>query len=214
MTENKKISIIIPVYNAEKYISRCVDSIISQTCNNWELILINDGSHDSSGAICDEYAARDHRIKAIHRPNGGASSARNAGIDAATGEYICFVDADDFVSPTMLADFLSAPESDIVISSIEILYGEKSHTMIVKPFSGNLDEFFRNVRNLNPHLLGSPCNKLYKRDLINRWHIHFPADVDDTKIPLPTPSEKRFSQPTNGCSAILTIPSGMRLRAS
>lgn len=89
-------SIIVPVYKAEKYISECVDSVLAQTFENFELILADDGSPDRCPEICDEYAKKDSRIKVIHKENGGASSARNSGIDAACGEYIIFLDSDDY----------------------------------------------------------------------------------------------------------------------
>ena len=99
---NPEISIIIPVYKAEKYLRRCLDSVLSQTLSNWECILVDDGSPDQSGAICDEYAAKDSRFRVIHKPNGGVSSARNEGLDTAKGEFICFIDSDDWVGPKYL----------------------------------------------------------------------------------------------------------------
>ena len=90
-----KISCIVPVYNVEKYLRRCVDSILNQTFTDFELILVDDGSPDNSPAICYEYAVKDSRIKVIHKVNGGVSSARNVGLDVAKGEWICFVDSDD-----------------------------------------------------------------------------------------------------------------------
>lgn len=95
------ISVIVPVYNAEKYLRRCVDSILSQTYTNFELLLIDDGSKDASGIICDEYASKDYRVRVFHKPNGGVSSARNFGIDNARGEWISFVDADDWLEAEM-----------------------------------------------------------------------------------------------------------------
>ena len=89
------VSVIIPVYNAEKYLHRCIDSILAQTYTDFELLLINDGSNDGSGMICDAYAAKDSRVRVFHKENGGVSSARNIGIDNAAGVYISFVDADD-----------------------------------------------------------------------------------------------------------------------
>ena len=93
------ISVIVPVYNAEKYLRECLDSIVNQTYKNIEIILVDDGSTDGSGAICDEYADKDVRIKVYHIPNGGASNARNLGIDNADGEYLMFVDSDDIILP-------------------------------------------------------------------------------------------------------------------
>lgn len=97
----KLISIIVPVYRAEKYLDRCVKSILNQTYINFELILVEDGSPDASGALCDRWAERDNRIRVIHKENGGASSARNRGLDIARGEYIAFVDSDDWIEPQM-----------------------------------------------------------------------------------------------------------------
>ena len=91
------ISVIVPVYKVEKYLHRCVDSILNQTYRNLEIILVDDGSPDNCGAICDEYAAKDNRIRVIHQENTGVSAARNAGLEACTGEYVAFVDSDDYV---------------------------------------------------------------------------------------------------------------------
>lgn len=94
---NPKISVIVPVYNVEKFLRRCIDSILAQTFTDFELLLIDDGSKDKSGEICDEYAAKDARIRVFHKQNGGVSSARNLGIDKAQGEWVYFVDSDDWI---------------------------------------------------------------------------------------------------------------------
>lgn len=99
MEQDILISVIVPVYNAEQYLARCVDSIVNQTYANLEIILVDDGAKDSSGAICEEYAGKDSRIRVVHKENGGLSSARNAGIDIAAGEYFGFVDSDDWIEP-------------------------------------------------------------------------------------------------------------------
>ncbi|HJA50079.1 MAG TPA: glycosyltransferase, partial [Candidatus Fusicatenibacter intestinipullorum] len=96
--EKVKISVIIPVYNVEKYLKRCLDSVINQTYKNLEIILIDDGSTDNSGKICDEYAQKDERIIVIHKENGGVSSARNKGLDICIGDYISFIDSDDWIN--------------------------------------------------------------------------------------------------------------------
>ena len=96
------VSIIVPVYKVEKYLCRCIESIIAQTLPDFELILVDDGSPDNCGVICDEYSKKDTRVKVIHKPNGGVSSARNVGLDAAKGDYIAFVDSDDWIHPQML----------------------------------------------------------------------------------------------------------------
>ena len=93
-----KVSIIVPVYKVEQYLARCIDSILAQTYKDWELLLIDDGSPDRSGFICDEYATKDPRIRVFHKENGGVSSARNIGIESSHGEWIYFLDSDDYVS--------------------------------------------------------------------------------------------------------------------
>ena len=105
-----KVSIIVPIYNVEKYLKKCVNSIINQTYKSLEIILVDDGSPDRSGALCDRLAEKDSRIRVIHKANGGVSTARNAGIEAATGEYICFVDSDDWLPENAVWDLLSLSE--------------------------------------------------------------------------------------------------------
>lgn len=107
---NPLISVIVPVYNVEKYLSRCIDSILSQTFTDFELLLIDDGSKDHSGSICDEYAKTDSRIRVFHKENGGVSSARNIGLDNAKGEWVSFVDADDIIEQDYFPDDLLADE--------------------------------------------------------------------------------------------------------
>lgn len=97
-----KVSIIVPVYKAELYIRKCIDSILSQTFTNFELLLIDDGSPDNCGKICDEYAELDTRVHVFHKENGGVSAARNLGLDHAKGDYVCFIDSDDWIDPDML----------------------------------------------------------------------------------------------------------------
>ena len=113
-----KISVIVPVYNVEKYLHRCVDSILSQTFTDFEVLLIDDGSKDKSGVICDEYAQKDKRVRVFHKQNGGVSSARNVGLDNALGEWIYFVDSDDMVLPDALDTFdsLTKSNSDLVMA--------------------------------------------------------------------------------------------------
>ena len=101
-----KVSIIVPVYNTEEYLSECIESILDQSFTDFELLLINDGSIDKSGKICDEYAKKDSRIVVIHKENGGVSSARNKGIEIAQGEWISFIDADDWITPLYLSDLI------------------------------------------------------------------------------------------------------------
>lgn len=112
------ISVIVPVYNAEKYLHRCIDSILAQTFTNFEVLLVNDGSKDNSGKICDEYAVKDQRIRVFHKENGGVSSARNLGLDNARGEWITFVDSDDWIEPTMY----ELMYDDAIKKGVELVY--------------------------------------------------------------------------------------------
>ena len=126
MKENKDlISVIVPVYNVEKYIRRCLDSIVNQTYSNLEIILIDDGSKDASGKICDEYAKKDNRITVIHKKNGGLSSARNVGIENSNGKYITFIDSDDMIKEnfiSVLYDNLINFDSQISICGYKFVY--------------------------------------------------------------------------------------------
>lgn len=116
---NPLISIIVPVYNAEPYIRMCVSSIIAQSFLNWELLLIDDGSSDSCGIICDEYAAIDKRVRVFHKHNGGVSSARNLGLEKASGQWVTFIDADDVVSPTYIEGLLEPTLHDKEIDFVQ-----------------------------------------------------------------------------------------------
>ena len=129
-----KVSVIVPVYKAEKYLHRCVDSILSQTFTDWELLLIDDGSPDRSGEICDEYAKKDTRIRVFHKENGGVSSARNMGLDIAKGKWIVFVDSDDWCEPDYLVDFFFV---NVELSAEDmVLQGRKDE------FAGNVTGIF------------------------------------------------------------------------
>ena len=131
-----KISVIVPVYKVEPYLRRCVDSILAQTHKNLEVILVDDGSPDGCPAICDEYAAKDSRVKVIHKENGGVSSARNAGLDTATGDYIGFVDSDDWIEPDMYEDLLGAlkeTEADFSMCGFALLNGPEAGRETMPP---------------------------------------------------------------------------------
>lgn len=128
------ISVIVPVYKVEKYLDRCVQSIVDQTYRNLEIILVDDGSPDNCGAMCDAWAAKDSRIKVIHKENGGLSDARNAGMTVAMGEYIGFIDSDDYISQDMyqlLYDQMYADGSDIAACGVEMVFedGSSSRTL-------------------------------------------------------------------------------------
>lgn len=119
--DNPKISVIVPVYNVERYLRRCIDSILAQTFTDFELLLIDDGSKDSSGEICDEYAAKDSRIIVFHKENGGVSSARNVGLDNVRGEWVAFVDADDKISDGYFHICEEHENADVVVKPFYII---------------------------------------------------------------------------------------------
>lgn len=120
--EKDLITIVVPVYNVEKYLERCVDSLLKQTYENLEIILVNDGSKDSSGELCDKLALRDVRIKVIHKLNGGLSDARNCGLDAMSGKWVSFIDSDDYVSPDYVKRmYTMCIENDTQISSCQFI---------------------------------------------------------------------------------------------
>lgn len=167
------ISIIVAVYNLEKYLPTCVESILSQTFTNFELILVNDGSTDDSGEICDQYAKLDSRVKVIHKENGGTASSRNAGIDIAKGNYIGFVDNDDYINQSMfeiLYDHAIKDSADMVVCDfLDIDEGTSIHT---KEVDSNYNIMhLSNIEALNYIYTEEggrfivPWNKLYKRNL-------------------------------------------------
>lgn len=139
--ERPKVSVIVPVYKVEKYIDRCLQSIINQTLSDIEIILVEDGSPDNCKNICDEYVARDNRIKVIHKENGGLSSARNAGIEIAMGEYIAFADSDDYVDTTIYEKLYSACKKDNADTGLSGFYRVKNCKKIEprpNPLGGNV----------------------------------------------------------------------------
>ena len=166
------ISVIIPVYNAEKYLHKCVTSILSQTFTDFELLLINDGSNDLSGKICDEYATKESCIHVFHKENGGASSARNLGIDKAKGEWIVFVDSDDWVEPDYLEVLYDHIEDGFVASAYSY---EKDGKKWQDPLEDKTITISAN--NLTNILMSAifmaPNSKLYKRDILNDKNIRF-----------------------------------------
>ncbi len=132
MEKKPLISVIVPIYNVEKYLDRCIKSIVNQTYENLEIILVDDGSPDNSPKMCDEWAKKDKRIKVIHKENGGVSSARNIGIDKSRGEWITFVDADDYIEPTYAEDMLAVSndfDTKYICCGYNKVYSNKSETI-------------------------------------------------------------------------------------
>ena len=179
MNPAPKVSVIVPVYNAEKYLHRCVDSILAQTFTDFELLLVDDGSPDRSGAICDQYAAADPRVRVFHKPNGGVSSARQCGLDNVQGEYTIHADPDDWVEPDMLQELYAEARrtnADMVICDFFQEYGD-GRTKYIKqqPAALNSETVLQQL--LFQQLHGSCWNKLVKRACYNTWNVKFPHDV-------------------------------------
>ena len=139
------ISIIVPCYNVERELSRCIDSILAQTYNNFELLLVEDGSPDQSGKICDEYAMKDSRIRVFHKPNGGVSSARNMGLDNAKGEWVCLIDGDDSIPQDALATYVQHISSDVdlVMAGFEKINDHGALLCITPPLVPSLSPCLR-----------------------------------------------------------------------
>lgn len=168
------ISVVIPVYNSKRYIRYCVDSLLKQTLHDFEILLIDDGSTDGSSEIIDEIQiSNSDKVVVVHQDNNGVSSARNKGIELARGEYITFVDSDDWVDENYLQS-LSSVSADLVVGGLIL---EKSERIIVAPqnshfyLPGDKDLFFKL---LMQRLLYGPCQKLYRTSLIHKYDIHFP----------------------------------------
>lgn len=175
--EKALISIIIPVYKVEKYLEKCIQSVINQTYENLQIILVDDGSPDNCGKICDEYAKKDHRIEVIHKSNGGLSDARNKGLEIAKGEYIGFVDSDDYIEADMyevLYNLLKQYNADVSICNFYTVSQEK---IAIKNADNGIKEYTR-IEILKEILLDNNIqsyawNKLYKKDLFDE--IKYPV---------------------------------------
>ncbi len=175
-------SVIIPVYNAEKTLRRCVDSLLPQLGDQDEILLVNDGSKDQSGAICAEYAERNANVCFIDKPNGGVSSARNAGLDAARGEYVLFVDSDDYVPQDLFARISELREEadwDWIILSNCVDDGVKITESINRPFRAETREeaLPAVIDGICNKLLNPPWAKVYRRQILEAKKIRFPLGV-------------------------------------
>lgn len=182
-----KVSIIVPIYKVEPYIHRCINSILNQTYKDFELILVDDGSPDRCGEICDDYAVNDTRIKVIHKKNGGVSSARNFGLQTASGKYVMFVDSDDWIEPSALktlSDNIDKYNSDVFIFGLvkDIYSGNdliksqyngfyKNKNVHVKEFSNNI-VYYLNTVGMHPSWMF-----LFKRTIISEYHLEFNCNL-------------------------------------
>ena len=205
----KKISVIVPVYNVEKYLSQCLNSIIHQTYKNLEIILIDDGSTDSSGLICDNYSQKDKRIKIIHKSQGGLSDARNAGLKIATGEYISFIDSDDFINKNMYSILINNAQkynSDIVWFNYYNYYSKKHfiNSSIIKNndlydlSSSDKIKFAKNLfyqYKMDAHVWA----KLYKRSIFNNIKFPYGKLFEDIFVFLPILSNAKIISTIPDC---------------
>jgi len=176
------ISVIVPVYNEEKYLRACVDSILAQTFRDFELILVDDGSTDNSSLICDDYAEKDYRVKVIHQKNGGVSSARNRGLDIANGEYVTFIDSDDWV----LSDYLenlnaraAASKCDLITSGLIWWYNDVKHDADTLENVDIMDLSVESdlIRIISQKQMTSPVCKLYKLAIIKKYDLSFDIKI-------------------------------------
>ncbi|MDU6574119.1 MAG: glycosyltransferase [Gemella haemolysans] len=173
---NELISIIVPVYNVEQYLEKCINSIINQTYKNLEIILVDDGATDNSGKMCDELAKTDNRIKVYHKENGGLSDARNYGVERAIGEYIGFVDSDDYIDEEMYEKLYGAikkEDVDVAECNFKFIYTNRvsNYTEDNYYLVMNRDEYIKEYIIMNK-LFGSACTKLIRSDLAKK--IKFP----------------------------------------
>ena len=175
-------SVIIPIYNSEEYLARCIDSVLAQTAGDFELILVDDGSKDRSGDICKEYQEKDSRIKYIRKENAGVSAARNTGIEYATGAYIGFIDSDDEISPDMYENLLTAATrsgADIAVCDITTVYSDGTTEDDTLPNVPN-NKLIRK-ENLKPeqlrYMAGSACRCIYRKTLFSDENIRFPVGI-------------------------------------
>ena len=180
MNENQPlISVIVPVYNCEMYLNQCVESIINQTYSNLEIVLVDDGSTDDSGKICDEYSEKDHRVVVLHTVNGGAASARNKGLNVAKGEYITFVDSDDWIESDMyhsMLELLKNNSADVAKVGFIKEYENNSSIVLGNEYDGIYlkDEAVKKFLYHENEFCGGVWDKLYKKELFDK--VRFPEN--------------------------------------
>lgn len=174
-----KVSIIVPVYKAEAYLHRCIDSLLNQTFQDYEILLIDDGSPDRSGKICDEYAKKDCRVRVFHKENSGVSSARQCGIDNALGEYTIHADPDDWVEPNMLEELYAKAkekDADMVICDYYEEYSKLKKTIYKQQRPSNFDHDTV-LKELFQQLHGSCWNKLVRRACYKKYDVSFISEM-------------------------------------
>lgn len=176
---SKTVSVVVPVYNAEKTVGKCIRSILAQTHTDLELILVDDGSPDKSGLICDEYAEKDERVQVIHTPNGGVSRARNTGIERARGEYLFFVDSDDWVEAEHIAKLLPVHDEDLVYGGIKFyVKGRFSEEKVIPARVVEQNEWISNFNEFGKGRFAiffiSPC---YRMKIIHENNLRFDTNL-------------------------------------
>lgn len=177
-TEAKElVSIVVPVYNVERYLGSCLHSLISQTYEEIEILLIDDGSADRSGSICDEYAGKDQRIKVCHRENGGVSAARNSGIKAARGKYLIFVDSDDCIHPRLIEFYMKHKEAGRVLLC-DTVSDMDAWRQDLKEAALETTDYKKFMRLFYEDYINPPFNKLYETEMIRENQIWFPEGND------------------------------------
>ena len=176
-----KVSIVVPVYNGDKYLDNCIKNLQSQTYDNLEFVLVDDGSTDNTPQKCDQYAAGDSRIRVVHQANGGLSAARNAGTRAATGDYIVYYDVDDDINEKLVADNVELAlkhDADVVMYSFwyhDVDQNKRKENKYDKSFAGTGEEFFHNVlcETISFEIFNAPWNKLYKASFLKDNNLEF-----------------------------------------
>lgn len=178
------VSIIVPVYKVEPFLCRCVDSLLAQTFTDFELILVDDGSPDNCGAICDEYAKSDSRIRVVHKENGGLASARNAGLDIACGKYVLFCDSDDYVSNSWCERLVASAEAhprELVFSNFSIVNSHSSAQ--IETAGGKYQGLYSRTDFFKKDLPGYAWDKIYELRVLKNNNIYFPTDVVVEDLP-------------------------------
>lgn len=210
-----KLSIVIPVYRVEDTLDRCVESVLGQTFTDLEVILVDDGSPDECPRMCDAWARRDHRIRVIHKENGGLSDARNAGINVAQGDYITFVDSDDFIGKTTYEEVMPlAEQADIVEYAIYRYDGSNSKKMIPLPeksYDDMQDYWLKGKAYLHTYA----CNKIFSRQLFG--NVCFPVGrvfEDAATLPLLLSKTRRVTTTGRGCYYYCANNRGITARAT
>ena len=171
---NIKISIIVAIYNSAPFLEKLLDSIINQTYKNLEIILVDDGSPDNSGEICDEYANRDKRIKVIHKKNGGACDARNVGLNESTGDYLTIIDGDDWLEKDYIEYLLNiAIKNNVDLVMTDNIFTTRDRTQVINDFVEIISGEEAATKIIYPYIPIGPWNKLYKTSLIKNNNINF-----------------------------------------